>query len=95
MTIVVDRIREDLNLIQEEAIKLEDGNTISLIDKIQRDLKSLNSNYCIMRVEPVWPVNTDAPKEESKATTEDFKSTKNSTENSLKEPTTSKSRASS
>ena len=42
---LVDRIRECLNAIQIEAGKLEDGNTSALVDKIQRDLKSLSSNY--------------------------------------------------
>lgn len=44
----VDAINKNLDVIKEAAQTAEDGNTVALIDKIQRDTRSFQSQYCLL-----------------------------------------------
>jgi hypothetical protein len=42
---VVDAINKCLGFLKQEAVRKEDGNTIALLDKISRDVGSLQPEY--------------------------------------------------
>lgn len=96
-------IVDKLNDVREKAVAAEDGNIVALMDKLIATVKQLPEKYFVTDEEisskeaeikkisepkeGFKPVDMGAPKETPKPI-------ENSTANALKEPTTSKSRAS-